>query len=345
VGVTNPKAMAVAAAICVVAAPMAACSGSSETETQGAAGAQGGLGGSGASGGSGGDSVGGGLGTGGGGGAQSGCNKVDFLFVVDNSISMQDQQQALITSFPGFIGAIQATASADSDYHIMVADTDEWGRCDTANGWSGHDPNHSSCNAYIEATTFEECDRTLGAGVVHPAGEHASNQACAIFGDNRYIVEGEPDLAATFDCVARVGVAGHPSERPMDAMVATVSAALNGPGGCNEGFLRDDAILVVTFISDDPNYEDAGTPQDWYDAVVAAKGGNAEAVVVLGLTPNFMGCQNGAGPPKGAHWSEFIALWGDRGLEASVCDSDYAPFFADAVAVVDETCDEFEPPS
>ncbi len=131
----------------------------------------------------------------------------------------------------------------------------------------------------------------------------------------------------------------------MDSLVAAMGTDLNGPGGCNEGFLRDDAILVVTFISDDPNYEDAGDAQSWYDAVVAAKGGNADAVVVLGLTPNFDGCQNGSGPPKGAHWSEFVALWGDKGLEASVCNLDYAPFFEQAVSIIDDTCDEFEPPS
>ena len=339
-GMTKSRMMGIAAAISGVAAAMAACSGdSAETELAGTPSS-----GSGGSGAAGGTDVGGDLGTGGSaGGASSGCDKVDFLFIVDNSISMEDQQQALITSFPGFIDAIQQTITAESDYHIMVGDTDAWGRCDTANGWNGIDPDHSSCNNYIETTTFEECDRTLGAGVVHPAGEHASNQPCTIYGGNRYTIEGEPDLATTFDCMARVGVAGLSSERPMDSLVATVSGALNDAGGCNEGFLREDAILVVTFISDDPNYEDAGTPQDWYDAVVAAKGGNAEAVVVLGLTPNHTGC--GGNPPNGSHWSEFIALWGTHGLEANVCDSDYSPFFSDAVAIIDETCDQFEPPS
>ena len=49
----------------------------------------------------------------------------------------------------------------------------------------------------------------------------------------------------------------------MDAMVAAVSDNLSKPGACNEGFLRDDAVLMVMFISDDPFYEDTGTPQEW----------------------------------------------------------------------------------
>src|SRR5688572_10833186 len=69
-----------------------------------------------------------------------GCKRVDFLFVVDNSVSMEDDQATLVGAFPGFMEAIQSQLAADSDYHILVADTDEWGRCDTANPWVGHDP-------------------------------------------------------------------------------------------------------------------------------------------------------------------------------------------------------------
>lgn len=280
---------------------------------------------------------------------EDGCTKVDFLFVIDNSVSMSDQQAALIASFPGFIDTIQTTVAAKSDYHVMVADTDDWGRCTASNCASGDMSADSLCVAadggYACNTSFDTCDKTIGAGVVHPAGEGATNAPCTIYGGNRYMVEGEPNLADTFACVAQVGLAGHPSERPMDSMVAALSDDLDGAGGCNEGFLRDDAILVVTFISDDPHYVDAGTPQEWYDAVVAAKGGNPDAVVVLGLTPNFSGCQDGKPQPKGSHWSEFVSLWGDHGLEASVCNLDYAPFFAQAVAIIDDACDEFTPPN
>src|SRR5690242_21671906 len=36
-----------------------------------------------------------------------GCAKADFLFVIDNSGSMADEQDNLIASFPGFIDTIQ----------------------------------------------------------------------------------------------------------------------------------------------------------------------------------------------------------------------------------------------
>ena len=272
-----------------------------------------------------------------------GCTKVDFLFVIDNSVSMEDEQAALIAAFPGFIAEIQNTLEAGSDYHILVTDTDEWGRCNTV-GWDGMNPGHQTCNNYIENTAFEECDRVRGAGVVHPAGGSASNMPCFPFGGNRYLVEGAPDLAGTFACTATVGAAGHPSARPMDSMIAALQPAINGPGGCNDGFLRDDAILVITFISDDPNYEDMPEPLDWYNAVVAAKNGDPESVVVVGITPAWPGCKSGN--PKGEHWAEFVAMWGENGLHGNVCSdaAEYVMYFQQAVEKIEQVCNEFEPP-
>jgi hypothetical protein len=126
----------------------------------------------------------------------------------------------------------------------------------------------------------------------------------------------------------------------MEAMVAAVSPTMNDTGGCNEGFLRKDAILVVTFISDDTNKEDTGTAQSWYDAVVAAKGGKPESVAMLGLIPDGAA----ANPAKQLHWHDFITLWNKRGLKGDVASADYAPFFDAAIAVIDETCNNFTPP-
>jgi hypothetical protein len=333
------------------------CGSDSEEDRAGPTGGQAGQGGSaGASGSTGGDATGGtstgGDPTGGSGGVvldagdhtdvkpPEGCGKIDFLFIVDNSASMQDNQAQLVAAFPGFITAIENQVHAGSNYHIMVVDTDEWGRCNTANPWQGMDPSNNSCNAYVKQTVFEECDRTMGAGVVHPAGQYASNQVCSFPTGRRYLQQDDPDISGTFACAAQVGVAGHPRERPMDALVAALEPAINGPEGCNDGFLRDDALLVITFISDDPNYEDSGTPQDWYDAVVQAKHGDPEAVVVIGLIPGFDDCQ----PSKGAHWAEFVDMF-PYSLRASVCSADYASVFAEAVTVIDDSCDQYKPPA
>ncbi|MEM6993360.1 MAG: hypothetical protein AAF721_22800 [Myxococcota bacterium] len=278
-------------------------------------------------------------------GTGSGCLGVDFLFVIDSSASMEDQQAALVGAFPGFMDAIGSTLAADTELHIMVVDTDDWGRCDTANGWEGQVPGHDSCNDYITNTVFDECDRTWGAGVVHPAGQFASNEFCTIAGGNRYIVPGDPDMAGTFACMATVGVAGHTQERPMDALVAALAPEINAAGGCNAGFLRSDALLVITLLSDDSAYHDMPGPTDWYQAVVDAKGGDPSSVVVLGLTPDWDGCSQGNGGTDGAHWTEFIEMFGDNGLRGNVCGSapEYVDFFQSAVSTIDQACRDFEP--
>lgn len=273
---------------------------------------------------------------GGSGGGQTGCTKTDFLFVVDSSVSMGNEQAALTAAFPKFIASIQG-ATKITDYHIMVVDTDAETRC-TAAACAGTP--HSTCNNHACNNVYKGCDAERGAGVIHPTGQGSSNKLCPIDGGRRYMDQTQTDLSGTFSCVATLGLAGHQSERPMEAMVAAVSPAMNDTGGCNEGFLRKDAILVVTFISDDPNKEDTGTAQSWYDAVVAAKDGKAESVVMLGLIPDGAA----ATPTKQLHWHDFVKLWGKTGLKGDVASTDYAPFFDGAIAVIDETCNNFIPP-
>ena len=155
---------------------------------------------------------------------------------------------------------------------------------------------------------------------------------------------------------AKVGTYGSGDERPMLAATSALSPEQNGPGGCDEGFLRDDAILVLTIITDeeDDGNGSPGAPADWYNAVVAAKNGDEKAVVVLGLVgdsnlPNAT-CAPGGDPNGDGQGAEpaprlqsFVQMF-SNGVVGSVCAPDYTPFFLEAVSVIDLACDEFEPP-
>jgi hypothetical protein len=165
------------------------------------------------------------------------------------------------------------------------------------------------------------------------------------------MTQDQPDLASTFACVAQVGTYGDGNERPIAAMHAAVSHPAND-GGCNDGFLRDDAILVVTLLTDAPpktaTEQVAGDVVQWRDQLVAAKNGDETAITLLGLVsdgdvPNGLCSGNiddsGEGAPK---MREFVSQFSHHVL-ASICQADYAPFFAQAVQIVDTTCDEFVP--
>ncbi|MCR9166324.1 MAG: hypothetical protein ACE37F_23850 [Nannocystaceae bacterium] len=258
----------------------------------------------------------------------SGCTKADFLFVIDNSSSMSDNQQNLIASFPGFIDAIEGTINAQ-DYHVMVVDSDESNGVVQCNGNTCGTvfPPPSCCPAPTS------CNETIGSG---RDVSGANGAACDFGADRQYISAQTSDFAAAFECAANVGTTGSANELPMTAMSRALSAEMNGAGGCNEGFLRDDAILVVTVVSDaspaTANIEHGqSTAAEWTAAVIDAKGGNASAVVVLGLFENS---------PSYDAWA---LSFGDRGFLGSSALPDYGPLFLEAVSTIDVVCDEFEP--
>lgn len=290
-----------------------------------------------------------------------GCDKVDFLFVVDNSVSMHDEQQNLITSFPRFMNAIEQTVEAE-DFHVMAIDTDA-GEPEGTHSCLGDvctcqpDPSCCSvlCGGGISICNHQSCDTVPPPGCDDQLASGkttsgATGQACDLVGDSRYITEQDPDLVGAFACVANVGIDGMVVETPMQAVVEALGPGKNGPGGCNEGFLRDDAILVVTIITDeDDDGESAGDPQAWYDAVIQAKNGDPEAVVVIGVIgdrdlPNSVcnAAQQDAEPSPVLR--SFVRRFGDRGVEVSVCEPDYGPFFEAAVSAIDGACDDFDPP-
>jgi len=259
------------------------------------------------------------------------CQKIDFLFVIDNSGSMSDEQERLIDGFPGFIEGIEESIE-QYDYHLMVVTVDT-------------EPPLLSNSA---------CDEQFGAGRVSAA----SGQPCGIGGGDgdgahRYADADSEDLSEVFECVAEVGTEGSGHEMPIWSMAQALTEQ-TFPGGCNEGFLRDDAILVVTVITDeedDEDFDSPGGPEIWKDVLVSAKHGDEDAIVMLGLLGDT-GLDDGVCEPfdnggQGAQDAprlrEFVDSF-SRGSWTSVCRGDYAPFFNQAVADIGEACLEFDPP-
>ncbi|MCX4241933.1 vWA domain-containing protein [Paraliomyxa miuraensis] len=255
-----------------------------------------------------------------------GCRKVDFLFVIDNSGSMTAQQMQLQNSFPGFITAMQATLEDSVDsYHVGVI---------TSDNYNGNAP---GC-------------QTLGDLVSKTAGGNSSNMDCTPFAEGHRFATEMDDLTTKFECIGRVGTSGSGTEQPITALLASFDPAKRGVGGCNEAFLRDDAILVVVVITDDPpagTLDDANLMTDtstWYDSVVAAKNGDPEAMVVIGFVP-WMNVSCVPLNIESPNLVGFVQSFGAQGVLASVCEPDYGPIFAQAVDTIVTTCENFEPPA
>jgi len=297
-------------------------------------------------------------------GAPIGCNgKIDFLFMISRDANMAYRQEQVALAFPQFIAAIQEKF-ADFDYHIMVVTGDNgWGNdtctlmCPTPACKIGEPccplspQNGDTGQPCCDLTKYEypcqdldlvtQCDRTWGAGEVFPAGgDEEANKPCSIDGDRRYLVKGQSDLEGTFECIAKVGASGNMLLG--QALTAAVQSPINDKGGCNDGFLRDDALLMVTFIAtngDNKGFQSEGTPAEWAQAVVDAKHGDDKSVVMLniGFPPP---CEDDDPANRLCvvtrlfpfHHQEFIGV------------ADYGPAFDQAASLVETACAGFTPP-
>ncbi len=247
------------------------------------------------------------------------CDAVDLLFVIDNSGSMADEQANLIASVPGFIDGISDRLGVSTDYHVGVVSTDE-----------------ASFNG-------DGCQE-LGALVTKTGGDLSSDAECGPYIDGTHFITPRDDLEGAFSCAARLGIDGNGLERPMDAMLTALHPS-EGLMACNEGFLRDDALLVIVMITDEEDFEDSeGDPVSWYESVVAAKGGDEERVVVLSLVghPKPNDCiptqwTGMMGAEIATRILQFTSIF-PYGYVGDICSADYEPFFSEAIEHIDTVC-------
>lgn len=259
------------------------------------------------------------------------CKNVDLLFVVDSSGSMGDNQKSLIASFPGFANGIKAKLSGAKSYHVGVV---------------------TSSDYYQNGPTCP----MIGSLITTTGGVESSNMACGPFASGKhYMDEHEPDLAAKFACAAQVGVTGSDDERMARGMLDALKPSMNAPGACNEGFSRQDSLLIVVLITDEDDvpdgcdgngtcmtYGSGGTPDDWYQEIVSYKGGIAENIVVLSLLGQKL--DNPCGAVPAAKLIGFTKRFGQNGYTGDICADDYTSFFDAALPVIDTACQNYKPP-
>jgi hypothetical protein len=280
----------------------------------------------------------------------AGCEgKIDFLFVISAEGTMKDDQEGLIASFPGFMDAIQEQL-ASFDVHLLVANPNPkpgWIMDDCGLCMDDCDPQAQPplCGAALTA-----CDKKIGAGVTYPAGSNASNQRCELAGDLRYITSGQQDIDQAFACVAQVGSGG--AGRTGEAMVAALQPEFNDPDdeyACNGGFLRTDALLVVTIIQDTYEEDSLGTVDDWIAALRAAKTGDDDAFMVLVLTTDVdLGYMQHCLPNEynpNPNRLRTLANDVEHGFVGSICMPEgYGDWFKERVTYLVDLCDDFVPP-
>ena len=245
---------------------------------------------------------------------KEGCTKVDFLFTIDNSGSMAGDQTNLVNNFPTFISGIQTVLETVDEYQVGVVTTDTY------------DYNVGGC-------------QEMSSLVVQTGGSDSSNSLCGPYAAGFNFMTEADDLATAFTCAADVGTSGSATERPMQATVEAVQRVQAGPGECNQEYLREDSLLVIIVITDEPGDSD-GTPESWFNDIVAARSGIEENIAVVSLINTPGGSCAGS---TATDISTFTNMF-TNGFEADVCTPDYAPVFEQAIGIIEEACNNYMPP-
>jgi hypothetical protein len=219
---------------------------------------------------------------------QEGTDRVDILWVVDDSISMSNEQTKVAQGFQQFIAGMNM--SADADFHLGIINTD----MDDSNPERG-----------------------------------------LMIGDPPYLTRDDA-YVAEFMARVQVGTDGSDKERGLQA----AEFALSDPTALahQEGFLRDEAVLALVFVSDENDCSDENWLSDEQDGSLCYDI-HEQLVPVADYIRSYQGLKGPdgrvvvsaiVGPPveDGCEQSwpgtryQTVARELD-GVEANICESDY----------------------
>jgi hypothetical protein len=168
----------------------------------------------------------------------------DFLFVIDNSISMGDEQAKVVARLSAFVDAL-SNAPVKNDFQIGVITTsvslNSLDACPPATG--------TRLFPYSEQAGRLQLGTNL-SGVTQPSSKR------------KLLSYQDPDLLEQFGLLIGQGVVGSGQEMPFEAMRLALSPPLIDtpldavPPG-NRGLLRPGARLVVVMVSDEDDCSDA----------------------------------------------------------------------------------------
>ena len=290
-------------------------------------------------------------------GPVQGCGKIDILFVITDGgylvnevdkIRLAAKAKLVRDGGNGFIAAMQEQA-ADYDLQVMVIKGDP--------EWPSSNGQESCCGGQEDKpcdvlgpypcggawADFTQCDRTLGAGLRYPTGYMASNRDCELVDGHRYITEAQDDFPTAFDCILNVGRSGA-AQQTLGGMVKAVGPTLNGPEGCNAGFVRPDAMLVVVLISDEHDIKSPGTPEGLAASLIAAKAGYTDGIVVVGLLASIDHDDNDYCGDAPWHRERLFVEGFPNHVIGSYCAPDLGAELSEAIGVIQTACEKFVPP-
>ena len=146
--------------------------------------------------------------------------KLDLLFMIDNSGSMDDDQANLGANFPRLMDELKNLPLGLPDLHVGVVSSD------------------LGDNGVLYASTGCGLDPKRGRFLISQSGNNNNFQG---------------DISTVFACLAMLGTGGSGDEQQL----ASARMALSGLIPANDGFLRRDAHLAVVYVTDEEDHSRA----------------------------------------------------------------------------------------
>jgi len=199
--------------------------------------------------------------------------KIDILFMIDNSPSMQASQDKLLNNFPVFMDVLTKLPGGLPSVQIAVVSSDLGAGVNISAQCHGNGD-----AAIFQARARANCQTTL------PEGAHFISN---LNGVANYTAP----IEQVFTCLAALGDDGCGFEQPL-LSAAYALGAFGAPPSENAGFLRDDAYLAIILIT---NEDDCSGPNGAASPLFSDSYGTLASTL---------------GPPRGYRCNEFGHLCG-----------------------------------
>lgn len=261
------------------------------------------------------------------------CQKMDLVFVIDDSGSMAEEQDNLAANFPQFaqvLDTYEVEPGILLDYRVAITTT-------------GRDVTYTQV---VAVPGFPPMNFTL----TEEGDDGAFRQSCGM--TRPWLERTDPDMAATFACAADVGTSGPGLEMQLYASELAFSG-ING-GATAGGFLRDDALLAIVYLTDEDDcsrrdnnftYDAMGPCTEvplasftgFFDDLKGARGRWATAVIA-GPTDCTSEFGEAAAAPR---LQGFVTEVGANAVFSSICEGTLAPALQAALDTFQAACETF----
>jgi hypothetical protein len=224
--------------------------------------------------------------------------RLEILFVIDNSGSMAPSQAAVARELTSFVEQIRQGGGVPQDFQVGVVTTSVYQHTQ----WHGTD--------YVRYFPAQ-------SGWLQPVPDVLDGGTFVYQTHNERVLLGDdPDLVSKFTLLAQQGIAGSGQETPFEAVrlallgePSTIPVAQGG----NQGFLRDGSRLLVVVLSDEDDCsEEARPPKVWVTNDPSVPDCVAEAALLTSV-PEYhrlftTQLGNADGTPREVIWAEIAPV-------------------------------------